>query len=104
MELTEILTLMIAYSGESTSSSMEAIALAQQGALAEADTQMEQAAQALGKAHEAHMDLLVREANGEKLEITLLLIHASNHMSSAEMIHNVAKCFIKQYRKGERTW
>lgn len=101
MELNEILTLMIAYSGESTSSSMEAIELARQGALFDADARMKQAAQALGKAHEAHMELLVREANGEKLEITLLLIHASNHMSNAEMIHNVAKCFINQYKQGE---
>ena len=50
------------------------------------------------KAHEAHTKLLFAEANGEKVEINLLLIHASNHMSNAEMLVNVAECFINSYK------
>ena len=101
MDMSEILMLMIAYSGESISSSMEAIAAAQRGDLKGAEELMEKAMEALGKAHEVHVDLLAREANGEKLEITLLLIHASNHMSNAEMMHSVAECFLQHYKGGK---
>lgn len=101
MDLENTLALIIAYSGESISSSMEAVEAARQGDQKAVLERMASADEALAKAHEVHTELLVREANGEKIEMSLMLIHASTHMANAEMMRNVSKCFFKQYEGGE---
>lgn len=95
----EIITLIIAYSGDAISSFMEAIELARQGQFDESDKKCDDANEKLLKAHEAHTQLLVKEARQEKIDYSLLLIHASTHLANAEMTSNMATCLIKQYKE-----
>ncbi len=44
---------------------------------------MEQADAALAKAHDAHHDLLEQEACGEIHGVSLLLVHAQDHLMNA---------------------
>lgn len=62
---------------------MEALQLAKAGKIGEAKEKIEQANEALINAHHSQTGLLTKEASGEKVELTMLLIHAQDHLMNA---------------------
>lgn len=60
---------------------------------------------ALNKAHAAHTKLLFCEAQEEDLKVTLLMMHAGDHLNSADTIKVLVEELIrvyKQTKKGEK--
>lgn len=49
----------------------------------EAEKEMGLANDALAKAHDAQTDMLQKEAAGEKVELSLLFVHAQDHLMTA---------------------
>lgn len=49
------------------------------------------------KAHHSHSSLIQREANGEKVDFSLILMHAEDQMLSAETIITLANEMIEMY-------
>lgn len=60
-----------------------------------ADEDIEKANQALSLAHDAQTGLLSQEANGEKIELSLLFVHAQDHLMTAITEKNLIEQIIE---------
>ena len=84
--------------GTARSLYIEAIAKAKAGDFEAANNLVEQGKTTFLEGHKAHAGLVQKEANGEKLEFSLLLMHAEDQLMSAETLKIVAQELIDIYR------
>lgn len=89
---------LIMNSGEAKSLSMEAIGLAKSGDFGQADEKLEMAQQSLIEAHKSQTSLLTEEARGEKLDLTLLVVHSQDHLMTSITFVELAKEIVDLYR------
>lgn len=87
----------ITHSGDARSSSMEAITHAKEGDFEKAQRCIEEAENKLSMAHKEQTKLIQAEAQGEKHDISLLLIHAQDHLMNAMTIKDMANEFVELY-------
>ncbi len=87
----------ILHGGNGKSSSMEAIAAAKRGDFAEARAKLQEAADALNEAHHVQTSLIQGEIRGEKVEISLLMVHAQDHLMNAITLKDLATEFVDLY-------
>lgn len=59
---------------------------------------LEEASQYLVKGHHAHAQLIQKEAAGEKLDFSLIIMHAEDQMMSAETIKSLVEEMIEMYK------
>ncbi|MNW40235.1 Lichenan-specific phosphotransferase enzyme IIA component [compost metagenome] len=97
MEFIEKIMVLIAMSGAARSQAMEAIMLAKQNNSAAAAEVLDAASKELKEAHKVQTQLIQEEAGGAKHEITLLLIHAQDHLMNAMTVKDLAKEFVELY-------
>ncbi|HEK9101257.1 PTS lactose/cellobiose transporter subunit IIA [Bacillus pfraonensis] len=90
---------LILHGGNARSSAMEAIDYAKRGEFQEAEAKLQEALQELQEAHRLQTDLIQREAGGEKTEITLLMVHAQDHLMNAITVKELASEFVALYKK-----
>jgi len=76
--------------GMAKSLAMEAIREARNGNFEEAEKKIDEAKVFLLEGHHAHFDLIQDEANGKKLEFSLIIMHAEDQLMSAETIKDLA--------------
>lgn len=86
----EIIMSLIIHSGEVRSYSMEAIQCAKKGNIDEAKELIEKAEMELSKAHDVQTSLIQKEASGEKTEISLLMVHAQDHLMTSMTLKTLA--------------
>ena len=79
-ELEQVIMNIIINSGDAKGYSYEALNAVNEGNYEEADQLIEKANEALEVAHNAQTDLLQKEAAGEKTEVSVLLVHAQDHL------------------------
>ncbi|MBO4358775.1 MAG: PTS lactose/cellobiose transporter subunit IIA [Erysipelotrichaceae bacterium] len=91
----------IAEAGDSKSYSFEAMNAAADGDFDEAGKLLASAKESLLRAHQAHTELLVADAN-EGIELNFLIVHASNHLSIADLSADLAEQIIKVYERGAK--
>ncbi|WP_026885858.1 PTS lactose/cellobiose transporter subunit IIA [Clostridium beijerinckii] len=60
-----------------------ALGMANEGKYEEAEKEMGLANDALAKAHDAQTEMLQKEAAGEKIELSVLFVHAQDHLMTA---------------------
>ena len=80
--------------GVAKSSYIEAMKIAEKGDFDLAKAKIKEGDQEL-KGHEAHAGLIQKEANGEKVVLNILLMHAEDQLMSAETIKMMALEIIK---------
>lgn len=85
--------------GSARSSYIEAIQEAKKGNFDQAKNLMKDGAETFIQGHKAHAELISKEANGEKVEVSLLLAHAEDQLMSAEGFKVIAEEFICLYEK-----
>ncbi|EAF4531683.1 PTS lactose/cellobiose transporter subunit IIA [Listeria monocytogenes] len=90
---------MIAAIGEAKTLIMSAITLASNREYKKAKDSLKQAKEKFVVAHLAHFELIQHEANGEKIELGLLLIHAEDQLMTTSLLHEVAEQMITMYQK-----
>ena len=90
---------LIINAGNAKSDAMEAIYAAKAGNFEEADEKIKSAEEALVQAHHSQTGLLTKEAQGEKLEITLLTVHSQDHLMTSIAFTDLAKEIIDLHRK-----
>src|SRR5699024_6674565 len=73
----------ISNGGDAKSIAYEALGIAQKGDFEKADLKMEEANETLTKAHNTQTKLIQAEINGEKIEMSLLMVHAQDHLMAA---------------------
>lgn len=83
MEVEQVVMELIINSGEAKSYAHEALAKAKEGKYVEADELMEKANDMIGKTHNIQTSLLQKEASGESIQISILFVHAQDHLMTA---------------------
>lgn len=76
---------------------MEAIALAKNKDMAGAKNALAEAGEELSKAHQNQTAFIQKEVSGEKTELSMLLIHAQDHVMNAMTIKDLAREFVEMY-------
>ncbi len=93
----------ISCSGEAKSFSMEAIQYAKKGDMEKAASCIGEADEKLIKAHQEQTKLIQSEAAGQKMPLSLLLIHAQDHLMNAITVKDMAQEFIDLYKTINRS-
>jgi Phosphotransferase system cellobiose-specific component IIA len=73
----------ILHAGNARAEAYEALAAARTGDFAKAAGHLARAEEEIGIAHRTQVDIIQREAAGEKQEISLLFVHAQDHLMTA---------------------
>lgn len=84
--------------GAARSCYVEAIQAAKQGDFARAEELITEGKNSFKEGHSKHHQLIQREAAGEKLELSLLVVHSEDQMMSAEVLEILAQEIIELYR------
>lgn len=96
----EIAMSLIAGAGDSKSYALEAISCARQNMFAEARASLEKAKAAMIEVHDTQTSLIRSEMSSEtNSEVTLLMVHAQDHLTSAMLMRELAEEFIVLYEK-----
>ncbi len=85
--------------GAARSSYIEAIQKAKQGDFEGALECVEAGQKQFLVGHEAHFELIQREAKGENVGGSLILVHAEDQLMSAEQFKIIAEEMIESYRR-----
>ena len=83
MDIEEVAMALIAFSGDARSSAFQALEEAKRGNFDRADELMAQSRAQLTEAHHSQTDLLAAEAQGNKLEVNVLLVHSQDHLMTS---------------------
>ena len=78
---------------------MEAIQAAKAGNMGQAESKIHDAEQAIVEAHHSQTDMLTKEAQGEKTEITLLTVHSQDHLMNAISYLGLTQELIDVYKR-----
>ena len=97
MKMEEKIMQIILFSGNAKSTAFEAIQAAKEKNLEGAKEFIERANQELVQAHRVQTSLIQSEVRGEKTEITLLLIHAQDHLMNSITFKDLAIEFVDLY-------
>ncbi|HWJ77686.1 MAG TPA: PTS lactose/cellobiose transporter subunit IIA [Niallia sp.] len=85
----------ISFAGEARSSYVEAIQIARNGNIEEAKRKIEEGVQNYNLIHKVHASLVQREAAGEELPFSLILMHAEDQMLTTETLKIMASEMIE---------
>lgn len=88
--------------GTARSCYIEAIQKAKEGKWEEIDELFKAGDEAFNEGHDAHMELLAKEAEGKSEGINLLLLHAEDQLMSAEGFKTIALEMIDVYKRLEK--
>lgn len=97
MDLEMIIMNIINYSGEARSLSMEGIDYAKKGDFKKAKKNIEEANGKISCSHKSQTKLIQSEAQGDKQDFSLLLVHAQDHLMNSITIRDMANEFIDLY-------
>ncbi len=89
----------ITFVGSARSSYIEAIQAAKNGNFEEAEALMQAGQADFLEGHHAHAELLTMEADGNPINVSMLLLHAEDQLMSAEGFKMIAEEFIDVYKK-----
>lgn len=92
---------MIANAGEAKTMALKALSLAGRKEFEEAEKILQGAEEFLNKAHAAHTKLLFYEAQNQDLKVTLLMMHAGDHLNSADTIKVLVEELIRVYAQNK---
>lgn len=98
MDLEEVAMELVGNAGESRSCSFEALALAKEGDFDSAKAKLKEAAEKMHAAHEMQFNLISKEADGEKMDMGLLMVHAQDHLMTAILAKELIEEMIELYK------
>ena len=81
--------------GDCKNHSYMALNLVNEGNYEEAEQEIKLANDALAKAHDAQTEMLQKEAAGDKMELSLLFVHAQDHLMTAISEKNLIEQIIE---------
>jgi len=98
IKIETIMMELVVNGGNARSCSMQAIAAAREGKPDLARKLMKEADESIEKAHEFQTGILQAEASGEHLDMSLIMVHAQDHLMNAMTVRDLAKEFVKLYQ------
>lgn len=94
----EIIMTLVVKSGQARSMAYEALGEAKQGRFEEAERKMKESAQWVMEAHEIQTELLTREAGGELPQLSLIGVHAQDHLMDCMLARELITELIELYK------
>ncbi|WP_425456200.1 PTS lactose/cellobiose transporter subunit IIA [Bacillus yapensis] len=88
----------ILHGGDGKSHAMEAIALAKTGDIEGAEAKLKNAEEALNQAHRIQTSLIQEEVRGNNATISLLMVHAQDHLMNSITVKDLAREFVDMYK------
>ena len=85
-KLDQICFTIISTANMAKSSYLDALSAIKMGQFATAKVKLKEGDNALREAHKTHMHIISQEASGFKIDFSLLLMHAEDQISTAEII------------------
>ena len=79
----EIVMSLVGFSGEGRSYAFEALRAARKGESIKPDEAMKKCEEALLEAHHTQTDLIQNEINGVPTKVSILMVHAQDHLMNA---------------------
>lgn len=79
----------ILHAGDARSNSINAYKALESYDFELAESLLKEASTSLNKAHKVQTELIQKEIRGERQEITLLMVHAQDHVMSAQAIRDL---------------
>lgn len=99
MDLEQIVFKIISSAGDARSSCFDALRYAKSGDFEKADACIAKADEELIEAHNIQMSMIQKEASGKKQEVTLLLMHAEDHLMNAILAKDLIEEMIQLYKR-----
>lgn len=96
-ENNELAMKLIVNAGNAKSSAMEAVQSAKKREFETAKEKLEIANSQINKAHNTQTNMLTAEAKGDHSEISLLMVHAQDHLMTTITIIDLAKELVDVY-------
>lgn len=90
----QILTI-ITFAGEATRLLAQAFEACRKGDYAACDALMDESDDAMDRAHSVQTQLIQQEMRGEPVELSLLMIHAQDHIMNAVLMRQVMRYLIQ---------
>ena len=97
-QLSEVAFQIITYAGEAKSEAMLAIYEAKAKNFDQAEEKIKLANQAINQASHQHFELIQAEAQGSKIEIPLLLMHAEDQLLTTQTLILLAQEMVDLYK------
>lgn len=99
MDIETIAMELVGNAGEARSLAFEALAQAKNKNFEKAKELLKESKQASLKAHHIQTDLICQEADGNKVEIGLLMVHAQDHLMTSILARELITEIISLYEK-----
>ena len=90
---------LIANGGNAKSLAFEAIRLAKKGDIEGARAKLKESDKSLLEAHNSQTGMLTREAQGDHMHVTLLVVHSQDHLMNAITFRDLAGEMVDIYEK-----
>ena len=90
---------LIANGGNAKSLAFEAIRKAKQGDIEGARKKLEESDKSLLEAHNSQTNMLTKEAQGDHMKVTLLVVHSQDHLMNAITFRDLAGEMVDLYAK-----
>ena len=91
----QIVINLIVNAGSARSSAIEAIQYAKAGDIEKAEESLE----AVNEAHHSQTEMIQAEIRGEKAPLSLLMVHAQDHLMTSLLCIDLAQEFVDVYKK-----
>ncbi|GAB6099942.1 PTS lactose/cellobiose transporter subunit IIA [Halanaerocella petrolearia] len=81
----------ITEAGNAKGMAFEAFSLAKEGKFEEAEEKLKEVNECFNKAHDIQTELISKEAQGEGEEVSILMVHAQDHLATATLTKDLVK-------------
>lgn len=102
MDIETVAMTIIAHSGDARTYAFQALEKAREGEFDQAHLLIDRSDEEGKKAHHTQTQLLVAEANGEKPEINILLIHSQDHLMTSMLAQELIREMILMYETNHK--
>jgi PTS system cellobiose-specific IIA component len=94
----EVIFEIILHAGNARAEAYDALRAAQAGDFVKAAEHLQLAEEEVAAAHRAQADMIQQEAQGKKVEITLLMVHAQDHLMTAMAEKNLIENMVEMHK------
>lgn len=98
-EVTMIGFEIVAYAGDARSSLIEAMNAARDGEYDKAEELVKEADESIKQAHNTQTDILAKEASGEDLELSFIMVHGQDHLMTTILLRDLVEHMIELYNR-----
>lgn len=89
----------VGFAGDARGCAMEAIGEAKDGNIDKANDLIKEARETIANAHHCQTELISAESSGEELPVSILLVHAQDHLMTAMTVIDLAEEMIDIHKK-----